>query len=42
MAKRMKRSTRVRQARKDSAQRKRAALEFQAPKNHSKPGKGLS
>ncbi len=41
MSKRVRRSTQVRQSRKDSAQRKRAALEGQAPRRPGKPGKGL-
>jgi len=42
MGKRVRKSTQIRLARKDTAQRKRAALEFQAPRRQGKPGKGLS
>ena len=42
MGKRVRKSTQIRVARKDTAQRKRAALEFQAPRRQGKPGKGLS
>ena len=43
MSKRARKSTQIRVARKDAAARKRAALEFQAPRRQSKPGaKGLS
>ena len=42
MAKRVRKSTQIRTARKDAAQRKRAALEFQAPRQPGKHGKGLS
>ena len=42
MGKRVRKSTQIRTARKDAAQRKRAALEFQQPRQQGKPGKGLS
>lgn len=43
MAKRVRKSTQIRTARKDAAQRKRAALEFQAPRRQgTQGGKGLS
>ena len=43
MSKRIRKSTQIRTARKDAANRKRAALEFQAPRRPGKPaGKGLS
>ena len=42
MSKRIRKSTQIRTARKDAANRKRAALEFQAPRRSGKPGKGLS
>lgn len=42
MGKRVRKSTKIRAARKDTAQRKRAALDFQAPRSQGKPGKGLS
>ncbi len=43
MAKRVRKSSQIRTARKDAAQRKRAALEFQAPRRPGpQAGKGLS
>lgn len=42
MSKRVRKSTQIRVARKDAAARKRAALEFQAPRPQGRPGKGLS
>ena len=45
MAKRVRKSSQIRTARKDAAQRKRAALEFQAPETKRpcpQGGKGLS
>jgi hypothetical protein len=46
MGKRVRKSTQIRTARKDAANRKRAALEFQAPGKATRPGpqatRGLS
>jgi len=42
MGKRVRKSTQIRVARKATAQRKRAALEFQAPRQQGKQVKGLS
>ncbi len=42
MGKRVRKSTQIRTARKEANNRKRAALEFQAPRSQGKQGKGLS